>query len=105
MSNIRVDDMLDYLRLKTHINTTYLPLLSEEQIADLTTLMIIGRQSNQYHAEDYEKELERNIRDARQNKNEAFNYIFYNTLALIYIRRALKRLGCKKLSVESHFNY
>ncbi|MBN3059744.1 DUF3775 domain-containing protein [Pectobacterium odoriferum] len=105
LSDISTDDFLDYIHLKQHINTTYLPLFSEEQLADLTTLIIMGRQYNQYHAEDYEKELEQNLKDAYQDKKEAFRYIFDNAAALLYIRRALKLLGCKRLSIESHFNY
>ena len=105
LSDIRAEDFLDYLQLKMHITTTYLPLFSEEELADLTTLIIMGRQSNQYYAEDYEREFERNLRDAQQDKNEAFRYIIDNTAALYYIRKALKLLGCKQLSVESHFNY
>ncbi|MEQ4894841.1 hypothetical protein, partial [Escherichia coli] len=53
LSDIRAEDFLDYLRLKMRITTTYLPLFSEEELADLTTLIIMGRQSNQYYAEDY----------------------------------------------------
>lgn len=105
LADIKDDDLLDYLRQKKNINTTYLPLFSEDELADLTTLIIMGRQNHQYYAEDYEKELERNIRDAHQNKKEAFRYIFDNAAALIYIRMALKLLGCKRLSIESHFNY
>lgn len=105
MSAIKSDDFLDYLRLKQHINSTYLSRFSEEELADLTTLIIMGRQSNQYYPEDYEKELERNLRDAQLNKRESFRFIFDNTVALSYIRRALKMLGCNKLSIEGHFNY
>lgn len=105
LSDIRTEDFFDYLRLKKHITKSYLPRFSEEELADLTTLVIMGRQSNQYYAEDYERAFERNLRDAQQDKNEAFRYITDNTAALYYIRKALKLLGCKKLAVESHFNY
>lgn len=105
LSDIRTEDFFEHLRLKKHIFTSYLPRFSEEELADLTTLVIMGRQPNQYYAEDYERELERNIRDAHQDKNEAFRYIIDNTASLFYIRRALKLLGCKHLATESHFNY
>ncbi|EIZ8958196.1 DUF3775 domain-containing protein, partial [Cronobacter sakazakii] len=105
LSDIRTEEFFDYLRLKKHITTTYLPLFSVEELADLTTLVIMGRQSNQYYAEDYEREFERNFRDAQHDKNEAFRYIIDNTAALYYIRKALKLLGCKQLAVESHFSY
>jgi len=65
----------------------------------------MGRQPSQYYAEDYDREFERNLRDAQRDKNEAFRYIMDNSAALFYIRRALKLLGCQKLAVESHFNY
>lgn len=105
LSDIRTEEFFDYLRLKKHITTTYLPLFSVEELADLTTLIIMGRQSNQYYAEDYEREFERNFRDTQLDKNEAFRYIIENTAALSYIRKALKLLGCKQLAVESHFDY
>ncbi len=105
LSNIRTEDFIEYFRLKKHIITTYPPRFSEEELADLTTLVIMGRQSLQYFAEDYDREFERNLRDVHQDKNKAFLYIIDNTSALTYIRRALKLLGCKDLAVESHFNY
>ncbi|WP_323081702.1 hypothetical protein [Klebsiella variicola] len=104
-SDIGIEDFIEYLELKNHITTTYLPFFSEEELADLTTLVIMGRQSNQYYAEDYEKEFERNLRDVQYNKKEAFLSIVENTAALYYIRNSLRLLGCKHLAVESHFNY
>ncbi|MCM7508180.1 DUF3775 domain-containing protein [Enterobacter hormaechei] len=105
LSDIRTEEFFEYFKLKKHITTTYLPRFSEEELADLTTLVIMGRQANQYYAEDYDREFERNLRDAHQDKNEAFRYIIDNTAALIYIRKALKLLGCKQLAVESHLDY
>ncbi|MCZ3384907.1 hypothetical protein O3S68_21735 [Kosakonia sp. SOY2] len=105
LSEVNVEEMVAYLEFKKKLTTTYLPLFSEEHLADLTTLIIMGRQSDQYYAEDYQKELETHLRDARMNKSEAFRYIFDNAAALIYVRRALLLLGCKTLSTESHFGY
>lgn len=105
LSDIRTEEFFEYLQLKKDITTTYLPQFSEEELADLTTLVIMGRQANQYYAEDYDREFERNLRDAHQDKNGAFRYIIDNTAALIYIRKALKLLGCKQLAIESHLNY
>lgn len=105
LSDIRAEDFLEYFRLKKQIITNYLPRFSEGELADLTTLLIMGRQSNQYYAEDYDGEFERHLIDAHQNKGEAFRYILDNTSALFYIRSALKLLGCKQLAVESHLSY
>lgn len=105
LSDIGSEEFFEYLRLKQHIINSYLPRFSEEELADLTTLVIMGRQSSQYFSEDYDQEVERNLREVHQDKNEAFRYIIDNTAALTYIRRALKLLGCKGLAVESHLNY
>ena len=105
LSDIRAEDFLEYFRLKKQIITNYLPRFSEGELADLTTLLIMGRQSNQYYAEDYDGEFRRHLIDAHQNKGEAFRYILDNTSALFYIRNALKLLGCKQLAVESHLSY
>lgn len=105
LSDIRIEEYFEYLKLRKCIFTNYLPCFSEEELADLKTLVIIGRQAPQYYSEYYDREFERNLRNAHQDKNEAFRYIIDNTASLFYIRRALKVFGCERLAVESHLNY
>lgn len=104
-SQIKTEEFLSYLTLQAKTKKEYLPRFTPEKIADLTALLIIGRQSNSYFPEDYEAEVERHLHDARRDIAESYKYLIDNRCAMQYIKTALQMLGCHNFAVECHLSY
>jgi len=104
-SEIKTEEFYAYLVLQEKTKDTYLPRFTPYKIADLTALLIIGRQPNIYFPEDYEIEVNRYIHEARNDIEESYRYLIDNRCAMQYIKTALQMLGCHNLAVECHLSY